>query len=218
MKTLVAPEFIAVEGLQEWSQARKTVASCAEKSGGRLKMVHAFYIGMLALRYRVRDEDKCGNSVPGKNGVERVLWPNQYVYLLTHSLIVWNDHATWGLSEENIRDKSNADGAVKLAAICQVLWFVVSSILRTAHNLPLSQLESMTLSYIPMFVVTYFFWWLKPKDVKAPSVIELPVMSVEQRAEFEGLAVSTAFDDVDGSEGRDSFATLWMLTPRVFER
>src|ERR1700712_1449946 len=27
-KTIVAPEFITVEGLQEWSQAEKTVKSC----------------------------------------------------------------------------------------------------------------------------------------------------------------------------------------------
>lgn len=33
--------------------------------------------------------------------------------------------------------------------------------MRAAHALPLSQLESMTLSSIPLFGVTDFFWWYK---------------------------------------------------------
>ena len=110
-KTIIAPEFIAVEGLQEWTQARRLVRSCANLTGGRLKLVHAFYIGMLALRYRT------------PRG-ERVMWPNQLTWLLQQRLIDWNDHSFWGLSEESIRDKSDADGVVKLLALGQVSWFV----------------------------------------------------------------------------------------------
>ena len=58
LKTIMAPEFIAVEGLQEWSQANKMVRSCARLTGGCLKLVHAFYIGMLALRYRTPQGEK----------------------------------------------------------------------------------------------------------------------------------------------------------------
>lgn len=204
LKTLIAPEFIAVEGLQEWSQAQRIVKECTEVTRGGLKLIHAFYIGMLALRYRTA----CG---------EKVIWPNQYTWLVQEGLVNWDDHDQWGLSEEDIRDKSNADGTAKLLALVQVSWFAAQSIMRRAHTLPLSQLESMTLSYIPLFAITYLFWWVKPKDVLTPSIVNLPDMSEEQRAVFESMAVSTVFDD-EGMGKPNSFWSIWYLTPRVFEK
>lgn len=152
LKTIIAPEFIAVEALQEWYQARRTVERCERLTDGEMSVIHAFYVGMLALRYRT----PCG---------DRVIWPNQFTWLLEQGLIRWEDHASWGMTEDNIRDKSNADGVAKVLALAQVTWFVAQSILREMHDLPLAQLETMTLSYIPLVAVTYFFWWDKPKDV-----------------------------------------------------
>ena len=204
LKTITAPEFIAVEGLQEWSQAQKMVKKCAGPTGGCLKLVHAFYIGMLALRYRTPQGEK-------------VIWPNQYTWLLEQGIIKWDNHALWGLSEENLRDKSNADGTAKLLALGQVSWFVAQSIMRRVHNLPLCPLEAMTLSYVPLFAITYFFWWVKPKDVLTPSVIDLPDMHSAQKSTFESMAVSSAFDN-EGIGKQDSTWTIWYLTPRVFEK
>ncbi|KAI4159456.1 MAG: hypothetical protein L6R39_000358 [Caloplaca ligustica] len=204
LKTLVAPEFIAVEGLQEWSQARRMVKDCSNTTGDGLKLIHAFYVGMLALRYRTSRGDK-------------VIWPNQFTWLLQQRLLDWRDHERWGLSIENIRDKSNADGTAKLLALVQVSWFAAQSIMRRAHDLPLSQLESMTLSYIPLFAITYLFWWVKPKDVLTPSVVDLPDMSEEQHAMFDSMAVSNIFDD-EGLGKQGSLWSIWYLTPRVFEK
>ncbi|KAH8794167.1 hypothetical protein BGZ57DRAFT_983426 [Hyaloscypha finlandica] len=192
IKAILAPEFIAVEGLQEWTQCRKMKKECVEIMGDDFKLIHAFYVSMLALRYRT----DCG---------DRVIWPNQYTWLLQQRLIDWRDHASWGLDEWVIRDKSNADSAVKLVAFCQVLWFVAQSIMRTAHGFPLSQLESMTLSYIPLFAATYFFWWIKPKDIKTPSVVDLPSMLPEQRITFESMVVSNKFDN----EGLEEQVSFW---------
>lgn len=89
--------------------------------------------------------------------------------------------------------------------------------MRGAHKLPLSQLETMTLSYIPLFAITYFFWWLKPKDVMTPSVVNLPDMLPEQRLIFESMAVSSVFD-IEGAGNQNSLWTIWYLTPRVFEK
>jgi hypothetical protein len=204
LKAIVAPEFIAVEGLQEWSQARQIVKRCEVSTDGELDMVRAFYIGMLALRYRTE-------------GGAKVIWPNQYQWLLEQNLIDWKAHEAWGLSIENIRDKSNANTTVKAFAILQVSWFVAQSIMRAAHDLPLSQLESMTLSYVPLFTVTYFFWWSKPKDVLTPSVVDLPDMTTEQKHIFEHMAVDTIFDD-EGLEEQESWWNIWKLTARVFEK
>ncbi|KAL8742628.1 MAG: hypothetical protein Q9190_004922 [Brigantiaea leucoxantha] len=204
LKTIIAPEFIAVEALQEWCQAQRMVKDCARSTAGNLKLVHAFYVGMLALRYRTPQG-------------ERVIWPNQYTWLLEQGLINWDDQALWGLSEENISDKSNADGVAKLLALGQVTWFVAQCILRHVHTLPLSQLETMTLSYIPLVAITYFFWWVKPKDVMTPSIVELPDMHLWQRVAFESMGVSNTFDN-EGLEKQNSFWTIWYLTPRVFEK
>ena len=109
-KAILAPELIAVEGFQEWAQCQRMTRDCAGLTEGHFNTIHAFYISMLALRYRT----------PKGN---RVIWPNQYTWLLQQHLIDWKDHESWGLSVENIRDKSKADNAAKLIALIQVSWF-----------------------------------------------------------------------------------------------
>ena len=204
LKTLLAPELIAVEGFQEWAQCRRMEGDCARFTDGHLQRTQAFYISMLALRYRTPRGDK-------------VIWPNQYTWLLQERLIDWADHESWGLSVENISDKSKSDSLAKLIALLQVSWFVAQCIMRAVHSLPLSQLESMTLGYIPLFVVTYFFWWYKAKDIQYPSVIDLPEMSHEQRDTFKSMTVSNKFDD-EGMKDQISLWNIWYLTPRVFEK
>lgn len=204
LKAILAPELIAVEALQEWAQCRRMVEECATLTGGQFELVHAFYVSMLALRHRTPQGD-------------RVIWPNQYTWLLRQKLVRWEDQADWGLSLERIRDQSKAESAAKFLTLIQVCWFVAQSIMRTAHGLPLSQLESMTLSYIPLFAVTYFFWWYKPKDIRTPSIVTLPPMSEEQASIFESMAVSNKFDD-EGMEDQVTYWNIWYLTPRVFEK
>ncbi|KAJ5154967.1 uncharacterized protein N7500_010406 [Penicillium coprophilum] len=204
LKTIFAPEFIAVEGLQEWAQCRRMQKECADFTAGQFKLVHAFYISMLALRYQTPNGD-------------RVIWPNQYTWLLQEDLIRWETHPNWGLSLDDIYDKSKSDNATKLLAMMQVIWFSAQCILRISYHLPLSQLESMTLGYIPLFIVTYFFWWSKPKDIRSPSLVVLPEMSLEQFRFFESMAVSNKFDN-EGMKEQTSYWNIWYLTPRVFEK
>ncbi|CAK7227590.1 hypothetical protein SBRCBS47491_006622 [Sporothrix bragantina] len=159
---------------------------------------------MLALRYRT----PLGS---------RVIWPNQYAWLLRERLIQWQDHAAWGLTEDNIRDKSKSDAFTKLLALAQVSWFVAQCIMRAAKQLPISQIEAMTLGYIPVFIVTYFFWWDKPKDIRSPSLVDLPHMTTEQMRVFELMAVSNKFDD-EGQPDQVTYMNVWYLTPHLFEK
>ena len=57
-KAIIVSKFIAVEGLQERNQTQKMVKNCAGLTGGCLKLAHAFYIGMLTLRYRTGRGEK----------------------------------------------------------------------------------------------------------------------------------------------------------------
>ncbi len=204
LKTLLAPEFIAVEAAQEWTQARRTVKQCGQATNGEFGFVHAFYIGMFGIRYDVPQGSK-------------VLWPNQFVWLLEERLFDWRRCAEWGLTKELIVDKSKADAAAKLIAVLQAVWFVSQSIMRAANDLPLAPLESMTLGYIPLFVVTYVYRWVKPKDIETPSELGVLEMSDDQRATFESLSVSDAFD-YEGKAEQSSYWQAWYLTPRVFEK
>ncbi|KAF3929040.1 hypothetical protein ABW20_dc0102698 [Dactylellina cionopaga] len=208
LKAIVAPEFIAVESLQEWSQARKIVAACSEfkdDQNNSMELIQAFYLGMLALRYRTSET------------TARIIWPNQYAWLLQNHLIKWKDHPKWGLSKRDIEDKSSTDGFAKATALAQVFWFMAQCIIRAVHNLPLAPLESMTISYIPLFAATYFFWWFKPKDIMSPTVVDLPLMTSAQREEFEEMAVSYNFDD-ECLPIQTSLWNVWTLTPRIFEK
>lgn len=204
LKTVVAPELIAVEAAQEWMQARQIVQKGRKCTGGDLNMLQAFYIGMLGIRYRTDFGTK-------------VLWPNQFIWLLEENLLEWDQHHEWGLSPEIVRDKGNADSTAKLFALVQVSWFVAQSIMRAANDLPLAPLESMTLSYIPLFAIAYGYWWIKPKDIETPSVIDLPNMTAHQRAIFHDMIISEKFDDEDSTQ-QESMQGVWDLTPRLFEK
>jgi hypothetical protein len=212
IKTIIAPEFIAVEAAQEWTQARRIVRQCSEYTNGEMKLVHAFYIGMLGVRYRVSSASKIQDGSHAK-----VLWPTQFVWLLQTGHIRWNDLHDWGLAEESINDKSNADSVAKLLALGGVAKFCIDCLLRAYHRLPISALESMTLGYIPLFALSYFFWWLKPKDIDTPSIIDLPSMEIADRREFDELALSDAFD-LEGKPHQGRLSGAWCLMPRDFER
>lgn len=212
IKTIIAPEFIAVEAAQEWAQARRIVRQCSIDSNGELKLVHAFFIGMLGIRYRI---------MPGEKGKSRestkVLWPTQFIWLLQEGHIRWDDLQERGLSEELINDKSNADSMAKAIALAGVAKFSIECILRVYHTLPISALESMTLGYIPLFALSYFFWWLKPKDIDTPSIIDLPFLDQADQRTFESLELSDAFDE-EGKSHQGSLSEAWRLMPRDFEQ
>lgn len=200
VKTIMAPEMVCLESLQEWVQARKMVRRTAAATDNGLKMLHAFYIGMLGIRYRT------------ENGY-RVLWPSQYAWLLNNHLVRWADRDAWGLSMEVIRDKSKADGLVKLAALFQVSWFTLQCITRAAHNLPIAPMEAMTLAYVFVVILTYAFWWIKPKDIATASYVDLPPMTSEQWDVFESLAMENTYDNDDPS-AKPSKNIAWYLVGR----
>jgi hypothetical protein len=203
-KTIIAPEFIAVEAAQEWIQARKVAKDASKTTNGELSVVQAFYIGMFGLQYRT------------SHGT-RIIWPNQFLWLLDQGMLDWKNHKEWGLSVDVIKDKSNSDTTGKLFATSQVVWFVGQSIMRVCNGLPLAPLEAMTLSYVPLFTVAYLYWWTKPRDIETPSEIYLPKMTPDQWTIFEALALDDQFDN-EGTNEQESIWGIWALTPRLFEK
>lgn len=216
LKTFIAPELIAVEAAQEWTQARRIVRQCREKTDGQLKMIHALYVGMFGIRYRVHCTQRTKGKWTTYHFHTKILWPTQLVFLINNGHLIWKNHRAWGLDEVVIGDKSNADATAKLLAIIGAGRFTVEVILRLARSLPVSPLEAMTIGYIPLFILTYFFWWGKPKDIHTPTIVDLPVLSEDEQAEFDSLALSDAFDDEDKPH-QTSLMGIWRLIPRDFE-
>ena len=204
VKTIIAPEFIAVEAAQEWIQARKVAKEASKTTNGEFCIVQSFYLGMFGLQNRT-----CYGT--------KIIWPNQFLWLLNQGLLNWNDHKEWGLFVDNIKDKSNSDTTGKLFATSQVVWFVAQCIMRVSNGLPLAPLEAMTLSYVPLFAVAYLHWWAKPRDIETPSEINLPKMTPDQLTVFESLALDERFDN-EGMSKQESLWVVWTLTPRLFER
>lgn len=95
-----------------------------------------------------------------------------------HALVkccVPNGHSPFddeSLTKEEIFDKSKVDTLFKTVATLQILWLVVSVIIRKMHDLPISLLEVCTVAFATIAIATYAANWAKPKDVEVP--IELP--------------------------------------------
>ncbi|KAF4500795.1 hypothetical protein FAGAP_2994 [Fusarium agapanthi] len=184
VKAVLAPEMVCLESLQEFLQARKAVRRCPATTNNEFKTVRGFYLCMMG-----------------------------YAWLLNNGLISWQDHKSWGLAREEIADKNKADGLVKLAALPQVVWFTVQCITRSAHHLPLATIETMTLAYVFNGLVSYAFWWEKPKDIVTASFFNLPEMTPLQWDWFESLAMENTYDVSDPSQRQDN-SIAWYVVPR----
>ena len=101
------------------------------------------------------------------------------------------------LDREMIKLRSKSSGFAKFIVIFQAFWFIVNCIVRGVHQLPLSLLEVLTLSYIACTFVAYIFWWHKPQDVGACVTFELRL----NYAEWKELFVRA---------GEDEWANGWM--------
>ena len=72
------------------------------------------------------------------------------------------------VTEEEIEDRSKADGFSKTIALGQTMWFITQCLARTAQHLDLTLVELLTLSLAILNGVMYFLWWHKPLGVRCP--------------------------------------------------
>ena len=70
------------------------------------------------------------------------------------------------ITQEEIQDRSKADGLAKGSAVLQTTWFIAQCISRTAQGLIITEIELMTLAFAALNGILYFLWWNKPLDVK----------------------------------------------------
>ena len=103
---------------------------------------------------------------PGKEPY--TLSPEHLEYLLERRKIMFPT-----IRVEDIEDKSKADIIAKGFVAVQTLWFVTQCIARRLQELPITELELVTLAFAAFNGITYFFWWHKPLDVRCPVHLQL---------------------------------------------
>ncbi|KAK3358073.1 hypothetical protein B0T25DRAFT_580040 [Lasiosphaeria hispida] len=185
--------MVCLESLQELIQARKAVRRCAKATNGEFTILHGFFLGMMGVRYRV-----------GSEGGYRTLWPGQSAWLLNNGLVSWDDHKSWGLYKEDIREKTKPTACL-----------VVHHAVDCAHGTrpPLAPFETMTLAYVLNAFVTYDCWWAKPKDIATASFVDQPDMTARQRETFDGLSMGATYDVLDPSQKQD-MSVAWYFVAR----
>lgn len=78
------------------------------------------------------------------------------------------------ITEEEIKDRSKADGLAKALVVIQNTWFVAQCIARRVQRLPVTQLELATVAFAVLNSVMYFLWWNKPLNIESTVPIYLP--------------------------------------------
>ncbi|TFK61797.1 hypothetical protein BDN72DRAFT_777865 [Pluteus cervinus] len=101
---------------------------------------------------------------------KHVLYPETLISLLWQGQI---DLDQLKLTKEDINDKSKGDILSKALVAFQTTWFVFECIARLQQNLPLLELEVVTLAFAVLNVITYALWWYKPLNVLRPIYLHI---------------------------------------------
>ncbi|KAF7969708.1 hypothetical protein HWV62_26168 [Athelia sp. TMB] len=173
--------------ISEPSHLAHTEKQCAWLSAmsvGKLnqawKTAHGFFVVMGG--YQACDE----------NGPIHPLDPDEVVKLVRDGRLV-------PPTADELSNQSNGDVLSKSIAVLQTVWFVVQCIARLVGDLPLTNLEVMTLAYTVMTVAMYVAWWDKPLNVSC--AIRVPGVRVEGKAKHRPIWVMISFYIIGGQDG-----------------
>ncbi|EKM60725.1 uncharacterized protein PHACADRAFT_246815 [Phanerochaete carnosa HHB-10118-sp] len=169
--TIVAfftPEFMAFMAIMEFAEARKVKKIFADievPRESRWTLTHAFFAGMGGfMLVKPRTDGKPGYEEVG-TVYPRVLYQLAKAGRVNLSLI----------TEDAIKDKSKGDLLSKGVVVIQTGWFIIQIIARWAEQLPVTELEIITLAFAVLNFLTYGFWSHKPLGVDTPiSIVLLP--------------------------------------------
>lgn len=103
--------------------------------------------------------------------------------------------------ELDIVDKSKGDLLTKMLVVLQTSWFVLECAARWKLELPLAELEVLTLAFAALNVVIYRIWWDKPQGAMSAIRIQLKSSYAERASTDESLSIHT----LDSLESEDTF-------------
>ncbi|EDQ99279.1 uncharacterized protein LACBIDRAFT_316764 [Laccaria bicolor S238N-H82] len=144
--SLICPEMIICWACRQWFAARSL---CDEYGGLGWTKTHGYFLQMGGFMLMDGDE------------MVGVLTPEMFRDLLQDGMIAFPS-----ITEEEIEDRSKADGLAKGIAVLQTVWFIAQCISRKAQGLITTEVELITLAFAALNGILYFLWWNKPLDVK----------------------------------------------------
>jgi hypothetical protein len=70
------------------------------------------------------------------------------------------------ITEDEINDLNKGDIVVKFLAVSQISWLCIQLVTRLSRKIPTTQLELLTLAFAICSIITYGFYYNRPKDVQ----------------------------------------------------
>ncbi|KIM21645.1 hypothetical protein M408DRAFT_80279 [Serendipita vermifera MAFF 305830] len=101
-------------------------------------------------------------------------------------------------TEIELKDRGKSDSLTKGIALLQTLWFVIQCIARGTRQLPLTELEVVTLAYATLNLFIYLFWWDKPRNVECPIRV------------YKAVGHNKPGRQLQSVEGNQNWAWRWM--------
>ncbi len=167
MRKLLAACFRAPKSYRrdngEGKSTSPILETCPNKRPG-WTLVHGFYAAMGGF---AMDSSTSEQPFLPDNRTRAALTPDGLRFLLQHEPDSLPD-----ISEEQILDKSKADGVKKFLVCAQALWFCLQCISRLAQALPVSLLELNTFGHSLCTLLIYLLWWHKPLNIDEPTLIQ----------------------------------------------
>ena len=122
-------------------------------------------------------------------------------YCVANSLIV--------ITEEEIEALSSKNIIGQLVTTMQILYFIAGCIGRRIQGLPITELESLTLGFAALNLVSYSFWWSKPLRVRFPvrvtdKTIPRPAKPVKENSSLIAW-ISETYQAFDGRIREDYY-------------
>ncbi|KAF8331703.1 uncharacterized protein EI90DRAFT_2871537, partial [Cantharellus anzutake] len=169
--SLVSPEFTLVLAWDQFLISRKISEKFEMVEGWTL--THSYFVVMNGF-FELSE-----GSVVGPNHLQ------QYPSIIENT----GDTRKVAITQKEILDRSKGDAFSKIITVLQLLWFITQYAERWANHLHRSQLETMALAYVALYIFVYVLWWEKPINVqfpihvmqKSPSVLLTSEMSVDQQ-------------------------------------
>ena len=130
-----------------------------------------------------------------ENVAKGVLLPERFEALLQQQKIEMPT-----ITEEEIQDRSKADGLGKALVIAQIFWFIVQVTARRLQGLVITPLELVTLAFAALNAIMYYFWWNKPLNVE--STVSVYLLETDGNEAVEESTLSPHGNGLENGEPR----------------
>ncbi|ESK84509.1 hypothetical protein Moror_6155 [Moniliophthora roreri MCA 2997] len=160
---IMAPEYVAVWALRQWLSAREITKRMRAMSDGppNWTITHSFFLVM------------GGFMLVDESGVLKGTLTHQWMEELKEKNLI----AFPSIAEKEIQDKSKGDALSKVILLLQISWFLLQVVARAIRNLPITELELVTVAFASLNLFAYSFWWKKPLNVDCPVEVRLNLPS-----------------------------------------